>query len=58
VKAVYKFVAGNSRVTPAGIAIAATLAVALQDVAGRWSAPLYVAILVFTLALSTAEPPA
>ena len=55
-KQAYKFIAGNSRVTPAGIAIAVVLALVLHPVIGWWSAPLYVAVLLLTLAVATREP--
>lgn len=55
-KKIYKFIAGNSRVTPFGIAVAAGLAVGLQPRLGWWSAPLYVGVLLLTLAASTLEP--
>jgi len=57
VKSVYKFVAGNSLVTPIGIAIAAIAAFALRGNLRWWSAPVYVALLLVTLAASTAERP-
>lgn len=53
---IYKFVAGNSRVTPIGIALAVALALLLQPRLGWWSAPLYLGVLVITLAASTLEP--
>ncbi|HEY8313405.1 MAG TPA: hypothetical protein VIG51_04450 [Candidatus Baltobacteraceae bacterium] len=54
-KSVYKFVAGNSRTTPAGLAIAAVVAFALRDRLGWWSAVVYIAVLIVTLAVSTFE---
>ncbi len=55
-KSAFKFIAGNSRVTPAGTAIAAILALTLQHALGFWVAPLYIAALLVTLAISTFEP--
>ncbi|MGZ3498072.1 MAG: hypothetical protein ACXWNK_10530 [Vulcanimicrobiaceae bacterium] len=55
-KGVYKFIAGNSRTTPIGLALAAILAFALRDHLGWWSAVLYLAILLATLAFSVFEP--
>lgn len=55
-KQAYKFIAGNSRVTPVGIALAIALALGLQPVIGWWSAPLYVCVLLVTLAAATREP--
>jgi hypothetical protein len=57
VKSVYKFIAGNSHITPIGIAVAAVLTWVLHGTLGWWSAPLYVALLLLTLAASTAEAP-
>ena len=56
-KAVYKFVAGSSRVTPAGVALAAVLAGAFHTELGPWTAPLYLGILLVTLVAGTAETP-
>lgn len=53
---IYKFIAGGSRVTPAGIVIAIAAALSLRTVSHEWGAPIYVAILLLTLAVSTAEP--
>ena len=53
---IYKFIAGGSRVTPVGIAIAVAAALLLRSFAHEWAAPVYVAILLLTLAASTAEP--
>ena len=39
-KKIYKFIAGNSRITPFGIGLAVALALALQSRLGWWSAPL------------------
>jgi hypothetical protein len=55
-KAAYKFIAGNSRITPIGIAIAAIAAAVLHQTLGLWIAPVYAAILLGTLAVSTFEP--
>jgi hypothetical protein len=57
VKSAYKFIAGNSYVTPAGIAVAAVLTLVLHRTLGWWSAPLDLGLLLVTLALSTGEPP-
>ncbi len=53
---VYKFIAGNSRTTPIGIAVAAILALTLHSGLGMWTAPLYIAVLLCTLAVCTFEP--
>jgi len=53
---VYKFIAGNSRVTPIGIAVAAIIALTLHNGLGWWTAPLYIAVLLCTLAVCTFEP--
>lgn len=54
---VYKFVAGNSRVTPIGIAIAVVLALLLRGtLGGEWTAGIYLSVLAVTLAISTREP--
>ncbi len=52
--AIYKFIAGNSRVTPVGVAAAVAVA-ALAGHGTRWIAPLYIAVLLTTLAASTFE---
>ncbi len=54
-KSAYKFVAGSSRVTPIGIALAVALALSLRDSLGRWSGVLYAGVLFVTLAASTFE---
>ena len=56
VKRAYKFIAGNSRVTPLGIAAAAGVALGLRASLGWWAAPAYLGILLLTLALTTFEP--
>lgn len=55
-KRFYKFVAGNSRVTPAGIALALAVVLAFRHTLGWWAAPAYLAILLATLAVTTFEP--
>lgn len=55
-KRAYKFIAGNSRVTPFGIAIAVAITVALRHTLGWWAAPCYLALLLGTLAVTTLEP--
>ncbi len=52
---IYKFVAGNSRVTPIGIALAVALAIALRG-QGAWASGIYLSVLAVTLAISTLEP--
>lgn len=52
--ALFKFVAGNSRVTPVGVALA-VLAAALLAHRLPWIAFFYPAILLVTLAFSTLE---
>ena len=52
--AIFKFVAGNSRVTPVGVALAVLAAVLLSH-RFAWIAVLYPALLLGTLALSTLE---
>ncbi len=54
-KGIYKFIAGNSRATPVGLAVAAIVAFALRDRLGWVSAAVYVALLLATLAASTFE---
>jgi hypothetical protein len=54
-RAIYKFVAGNSRVTPVGIAVAVALALSLRHL-GWWCAVVYAGVLALTLAFSTREP--
>ena len=56
-QAIYKFVAGNSRATPAGVAVAAILAGALHTVLGPWTAAVFLGTLIVTLAAATAESP-
>lgn len=56
-KAVYKFIAGSSRVTPAGIALAAIIAGVFHAELGAWTAAVYLGILLVTLAAGTAETP-
>lgn len=55
-KRAYKFIAGNSRVTPAGIALAVVLALVFRATPGWWAAALYLGVLAATLAISTFEP--
>lgn len=55
-KRAYKFIAGNSRVTPLGIALAVALAVLLRHALGWWAAPCYLVLLLGTLAVTTLEP--
>ena len=55
-KRAYKFIAGNSRVTPLGIAAAVGLALAFRHALGWWAAPCYLGILLATLAATTLEP--
>lgn len=55
-KRVYKFIAGNSRITPIGILIAVALALAFRGTLGAWTGALYVGILAATLAIATSEP--
>jgi hypothetical protein len=56
VNRIYKFVAGNSRVTPIGIAIAVILAILMRGTLGMWAAGIYLSVLAVTLAISTYEP--
>jgi hypothetical protein len=56
VKRVYKFIAGNSRITPIGVALAVAAALGLRGALGWWAAPVYLGILLATLAASTCEP--
>ncbi|MDQ2872731.1 MAG: hypothetical protein M3R35_06350 [Candidatus Eremiobacteraeota bacterium] len=53
---IYKFIAGNSRATPIGLAIATILTLAFRERLGALSALIYVALLLTTLAVSTFEP--
>lgn len=52
---VYKFIAGDSRVTPIGIAVAVVLAVGLHPLLGRWSGVVYIGVLLATLAAAVFE---
>jgi hypothetical protein len=56
VKSIYKFILGNSRLTPIGLAVAVVAALALPHVPAAWRAGLYVGVLVCTLAASSFEP--
>jgi hypothetical protein len=55
-KQAYKFIAGNSRVTPVGIALAVGAALVFKAALGWWAAPVYLGILLATLAAATLEP--
>jgi hypothetical protein len=55
-KSAYKFIAGNSRITPLGVALGIGIALAFNRALGWWAAPVYVGILLVTLAAATAEP--
>ena len=55
-KSAYKFIAGYSRVTPVGIAVAVAAALLLRHSPAWESAAAYLAILLLTLAASTFEP--
>lgn len=55
-KRAYRFIAGNSRITPLGLAVAIGFALALRGMLGWWAAPCYLAILLATLAAATVEP--
>lgn len=55
-KSIYKFIAGNSRVTPVGIAVAVGAVLLLGVRAFSWSPALYLVILLITLAAATFEP--
>lgn len=55
-KRIYKFVAGNSYVTPLGIAAALAVAIFFKHALGWWAAPAYVGVLLVTLAAATCEP--
>jgi len=54
VKAVYKFIAGNSRITPAGVVLALAAGVLLRGF--PWAPIVYASILIATLWASTFEP--
>lgn len=54
-KRAYKFIAGNSRVTPIGIAAAVGAALGLRHALGGWAPAVFVGILLVTLAASTCE---
>jgi len=56
VKRAYKFIAGNSIVTPLGIALAIGVTLAFRHSLGWWAAPCYLGILLGTLAAATLEP--
>lgn len=53
-KRFYAFVAGNSRVTPVGIAAAVVVALTLRG-SPDWAAAAYLAVLIATLAACTLE---
>jgi predicted cobalt transporter CbtA len=55
-KRIYKFIAGNSRVTPIGIAIAIVLGAAFRGTQSQLAQGLYIGVLLATLAASTFEP--
>jgi hypothetical protein len=55
-KRAYKFIAGNSRITPVGIAVAVVAALVLRGGLGAWTGVVYVGILALTLAIATGEP--
>lgn len=52
----YRFVAGGSRVTPPGIALAVAAALTLRHSLPWEIAPLFLAILLLTLAATAFEP--
>lgn len=52
---IYKFIAGNSRITPIGVALAVAIALTLRHTLAWWLAPLYLGILLLTLAAATFE---
>ena len=52
--AIVKFISGNSRVTPVGVAIAVALTLFLLH-RTSWAAAAYVGALLFTLVISTFE---
>jgi hypothetical protein len=56
VKQAYKFIAGNSRITPIGIALAVAYALAFRHGFGWQTGAIFIAILLATLAASTFEP--
>ena len=53
---IYKFIAGNSRVTPIGIAIAIVFAVVFREAHSVLAEGLYVGVLLLTLVGATFEP--
>lgn len=55
-KRAYRFIAGNSVVTPIGIAVAAIAVSIFRNGLGWWAAPAYLGILLATLAAATFEP--
>jgi hypothetical protein len=54
-KKAYKFIAGNSRLAPIGIALAVAVALTLRHTLAWWLAPLYLGVLLLTLAATTFE---
>lgn len=54
-KHLYKFITGNSRVTPIGIVVAVAAAVLLNSRLGSALPAVYLGILLVTLAVSTLE---
>jgi len=55
-KRAYRFIAGNSIVTPIGIAAAVIAVTLFRHGLGWWAAPAYLGILLATLAATTFEP--
>lgn len=54
-KRAYKFIAGNSRITPVGVAAAVCAALALRQQHASWVPAVFLGILLLTLAASTFE---
>lgn len=55
-KQAYKFVAGNSRITPIGVAIAVVLALVFRHTPGWQPGVVFLGTLLVTLAAATFEP--
>jgi len=53
---IYKFIAGNSRVTPLGIGFAIVLALIFRGAHSQLAQGLYIGVLLLTLVAATFEP--
>jgi hypothetical protein len=55
-KRAYQMIVGNSRITPIGVAVAVAVTALFGHALGWWQAPVYLALLLLTLAATTLEP--